>query len=323
VLRNSFILRNWFIFNHWISELNSINNDRIVVCIPAFNESKNIEDIIKRAKRYASDVIVYDDGSVDDTTELAKAAGAIVIRHPSNKGYGAAIKALFQIARERIGSDIIVTMDSDGQHDPDQIPTIVKPILDGGADIVIGSRFLDYDDKEKLPSYRSIGIKAITKLTQSVSYNNLTDAQSGFRAYSKYALLKINLFEEGMAISTEILLKAKERNLQIKEVPITIKYNTGSSTSTHNPISHGIGVMYTIIQFISLRHPLAFYALPGTVLLIIAGVYMANALELFSRTEYVSTNMILVSVGTAVLGVVLLSTGSILYMIISLLRGRI
>lgn len=303
--------------------MNLINKGKIVVCIPAFNESKTIGEVITRAKKYADDIIVYDDGSTDNTTELAKAAGAVVFRHPVNKGYGAAIKALFHIAREKEGIDIIVTMDSDGQHDPDQIPTVVKPIQDSDSDIVIGSRFLSYGNKEKLPSYRSVGIKAITKLTQTVSYSNLTDAQSGFRAYSKNALLKINLVEEGMAISTEILLKAKEKSLQIKEVPIAIKYNTGNSTSTHNPLSHGIGVMYTIIQFISLRHPLAFYALPGIVLLIISGLYMASALDLYSKTEYISTNMIIVSIGTAAVGVVLLSTGSILYMLLTVFKGKI
>jgi glycosyltransferase involved in cell wall biosynthesis len=294
---------------------------RILVCIPAFNEAKNIADIIQNAKSHATEVIVYDDGSVDNTDEVAKAAGATVIRSSINKGYGNAIKALFQIAKER-NADIMVTLDSDGQHNADQIPSVIEPIVNDGIDLVIGSRFLSDQDKQKVPMYRSVGIRTITKLTRAASYNNITDAQSGFRAYSKNALSKLNLFEEGMAVSTEILLRAKEKNMLIREVPVMVNYNV-EKPSTHNPLTHGIGILYNVIQFISLRHPLAFYGIPGIVLLLVAVLFMSKSLELFSATRYVSTNMIIIATGTALIGVVLLSTGAILYTLIALLKGRI
>jgi len=294
---------------------------RILVCIPAFNEAKTIVDIIMNSKKYAEGVIVYDDGSTDDTYELAKSCGAAVIKSPKNTGYGTAIRALFQAAKDQ-NADVMITLDSDGQHNPDQIPRLIEPILTQGFDVVIGSRFLNKNDKEKVPRYRSFGIKTITKLTQSASYSGLTDSQSGFRAYNKNALSKINLFEDGMAVSTEILLRAREKNLIAKEVPITIDYQT-SDTSTQNPISHGIGVLYSVMQFISLRHPLAFYGLPGIVLLGVAALFIKNALNLFSATGYVSTNMILISVGIAVVGVILLATAAIVYTLIALLKGRI
>ena len=297
-----------------------MDDARILVCIPAFNEAKSITEIISKSKKYASGVIVYDDGSSDDTSEVAKSAGAIVIRNPENKGYGVAIRSLFQAAKEQ-DADIMVTLDSDGQHDPDQIAEVIEP-LKQGFDIVIGSRFLKRDVKQKVPRYRSLGIKTITKLTQAASYHGLTDSQSGFRAYNKNALSKINLFEDGMAVSVEILLRAKEKNLSTVEVPITISYDS-RDTSTHNPISHGIGVLYSVFQFISLRHPLAFYGLPGIALLGIAAYFLKNALHLFSTTGYVSTNMILISVGIAVVGVVLLATAAIVYTLIALLRGKI
>jgi len=297
-----------------------MDDARILVCIPAFNEAKSITEIISKSKKYASGVIVYDDGSSDDTSEVAKSAGAIVIRNPENKGYGVAIRSLFQAAKEQ-DADIMVTLDSDGQHDPDQIAEVIEP-LKQGFDIVIGSRFLKRDGKQKVPRYRSFGIKTITKLTQAASYHGLTDSQSGFRAYNKNALSKINLFEDGMAVSVEILLRAKEKNLSTVEVPITISYDS-RETSTHNPISHGIGVLYSVFQFISLRHPLAFYGLPGIALLGIAAYFLKNALHLFSTTGYVSTNMILISVGIAVVGVVLLATAAIVYTLIALLRGKI
>ena len=292
---------------------------KILVCVPAFNEAENIENIIIKSKKYADEVIVYDDGSTDNTSELASAAGASVIKSPKNTGYGSAIRALFQAARER-NADIMVTLDSDGQHNPDQIPDVIEPIKQG-FDIVLGSRYLG-NNQGKVPRIRSFGIKTITKLAQSASYKGITDSQSGFRAYSRNALSKINLFEDGMAVSTEILLRASEKKLSSAEVPITVRYDL-KDTSTHNPITHGIGVLYSVFQFVSLRHPLAFYGLPGIVLLIIAAFFMRNALNLFSNTGYVSTNMILIAVGIAVVGVVLLATAAILYTIIALLRDKI
>ncbi|MGH9877104.1 MAG: glycosyltransferase family 2 protein [Nitrososphaera sp.] len=293
----------------------------IVVCIPAFNEAKNIGTVVRAATAYADKVLVCDDGSSDFTGEKAAEAGAAVIKHPVNRGYGAAIKTLFRAAKEE-GADIMVTLDSDGQHNPDQIPLIIKPILDEGHDVVIGSRFINNEDSKKVPAYRSFGIKAITKLMQLTSHRNLTDAQSGFRAYSKNALEKIDLTEEGMAVSTEILMRAGQTNLHVKEVPISVRYDV-EDASTHNPILHGVGIVLTIIKFLSVYHPLSFYGLPGIGFLIVAGIYVTWALDIFSATRYVSTNMILVAVGSAVIGVMLLLTAVILYTISALLREKV
>jgi glycosyltransferase involved in cell wall biosynthesis len=301
--------------------LSRIIDNKILVCIPAYNEAKNIAQIVTRCLEYATKVVVFDDGSTDNTDEIAMNAGASVVRGLKNRGYGVAIRSLFQIAKEEL-ADVMITLDSDGQHDPAQIVKMLESIREEGVDIVIGSRFLTREDSERVPKYRSFGIKTITRLTQVASYKNITDAQSGFRAYNKNAITKINLYEQGMGVSTEILMRAKEKDLLIKEVPITIKYEVEDS-STHNPLSHGMGVVYTVMQFISLRHPLAFYSLPGIVMLIVAAFYMNNAMELYSATKYISTNMILVSVGTAVVGVVLFATGVILYTLTALLRGRI
>lgn len=302
------------------SNRNLTGNLYVVACIPAYNEAKTIADIIRSAKRYVNEVIVYDDGSMDNTDEIAKAAGASVIRSLFNKGYGVAIKILFQAAKEK-NADIMITLDSDGQHNPDQIPAVLEPILKDGFDIVIGSRFLNDSDRQKVPAYRSFGVKTITRFTQAASYNNITDAQSGFRAYNKIALSKINLFEQGMAVSTEILLRAKEKNMLIKEVPVTIEYNV-LNPSTHNPLSHGISTLYSIIQFISLRHPLAFYGIPGIILLAISGLFMYTQVDLYSATKYISTNLILVSLGAAITGMILLATAVIINTITALLKVR-
>jgi glycosyltransferase involved in cell wall biosynthesis len=293
---------------------------RVLVCIPAYNESKTIGDIVRKAKNYADEVIIYDDGSTDNTYDMAKAAGADdVVRSPVNNGYGVAIRTLFQAAREK-KSDIMVTMDSDGQHNPEQIPDIIKPIVEEGIDMVIGSRFMSLKDTQRVPRYRTLGIKAITKLAQSASYSNITDSQNGFRAYSKNAVLKLNLFENGMPVSTEILLNAKQKNLSLKEVPIEVSYDV-EAASSQNPVLHGTGLVFTLMQFVALHHPLASFGIPGVILLIIAAVFTNTALDLFSKNEYVSTNLIMVSVGSGVVGAVLLVTCTILYTLTALLKG--
>lgn len=303
-------------------DLSEKQSARIIVCIPAHNESKAIGEIVRKAKNYATEIIVYDDGSTDNTYDVAKAAGADnIIRSPVNNGYGVAIRTLFQAAREK-NADVMVTIDSDGQHSPDQIPDIVKPILEESLDMVIGSRFLSSQDAHKVPRYRSLGIKTITKLAQSASYNNITDSQNGFRAYSRNALLKLNLFENGMPVSSEILLNARQKNLSVKEVPITVRYDV-EGLSSQNPLLHGAGLLFTLMQFISLRHPLASYGVPGIALLIVAAVFANIALDLLSKNGYVSTNLIMVSVGSGMVGAVLLVTSTILYTLTALLRGRI
>lgn len=286
-------------------------NPRIVVCIPAYNEAKNIAGVIKNASAYCSEVIVCDDGSIDNTDEVAKNAGAKVIRHLVNKGYGSAIKTLFNAAKES-GADIMLTIDSDGQHNPDQIPSIIEPILKNQADIVIGSRFLVKGDSEKVPMYRTIGIKTITKLAQMVSYGDITDAQSGFRAYSKKALSLIQLTHDGMAVSTEILFKAKDGGLRIKEVPVTITYDV-EEASTHHPLSHGLHIVTSIIKFISIRHPLAFYGISGLAFLGLAAIFAGLTIDLYAAEGVFSLNMTVLAVGLGIFGLILVVTGIVLY----------
>jgi glycosyltransferase involved in cell wall biosynthesis len=292
----------------------------IMVCIPAYNEEKNISQVIQNSKKFAKEVIVYDDGSTDETSKVATECGAIVIRNPKNKGYGKALSELFRYSLQR-NVDIMLTLDSDGQHDPDQIPSLIEPILKNEADVVLGSRFLKREITKSIPSYRSLGIRAITKVARVASYDNITDSQSGFRAYNNNALSKLRLYEDGMAISTEILLKAKDQDLKVTEVPITIKYFQDSST--HNPVSHGISVMTHLLRHLSFRKPLIFYGLPGLFFLIISSVFMYSALDQFSTTRYVSTNMIILSLGFALMGMMLLATSAIIFTMLTLFKERI
>ena len=299
-----------------------INNDRkVLVCIPAFNESNSIAGIVRAARKYATEVLVCDDGSEDGTGPIAEEAGADVIKHTKNKGYGAVMKTLFEAARNR-DPDVMVTLDSDGQHDPDKIPDVIKPILEGDFDLVIGSRFLADNAGEHVPALRKIGIKIITSIVKGISYEDITDAQSGFRAYSREAISKIHLFEKGMSVSTEILVKAKEKDLKMTEVPLTIRYNIADG-STHNPVSHGMNVIYSVLQFIIVKHPLLFYGLPGLVLIIVSAIFINQALELFSATRYVSTPLILLAVGSATIGIIMLITSTLIYAMKTMMSGKI
>jgi len=210
----------------------------ITVGIPAYNEEKNIASIIVKLKKIAQKIIVCNDGSTDLTGEIAQKLGAVVINHPKNLGYGSGIRSIFQKAKE-IDSDILVTFDADGQHQVEDIKKVIEPILKNKADIVIGSRFLE-NKNVSAPEYRKIGIKLITKVTNSTLKEKITDSQSGFRAYNKDVLSKLEPGDIGMGISTEILIKASSRGFKIAEVPINILYE--GNTSSHNPVSHGTSV---------------------------------------------------------------------------------
>ena len=252
---------------------------------------------------------------------MARSEGAFVIKHLKNKGYGSAIKTLFDYARKEKYS-VLVTLDSDGQHDADDIPKIAEPIFRGNAEIVIGSRFLKKFSERNIPKYREIGIKTITKVIRATSYKNLSDSQSGFRAYSKNAISKIAVFEEGMAVSTEILFNAKEHDLSVLEVPIMVRYDVDNA-STLNPLTHGFSVLTSVFRYASVQHPLSFYSLPGFGLVLVGIFFMGWALEIFSETGGVPTNLILYSIGFGVIGIVMIATGTILYSMIILIRGKL
>uniref|UniRef100_A0A7C5TK81 Glycosyltransferase family 2 protein n=1 Tax=Ignisphaera aggregans TaxID=334771 RepID=A0A7C5TK81_9CREN len=289
----------------------------MVACIPAYNEEKTIAKVISKARKYVDKVIVCDDGSTDMTAEIAKALGAEVIRHQKNMGYGAAIGSLFLKARE-IGADVMVTLDADGQHDPDDIPRLIEPILNGEADIVIGSRFLS--DEREIPMYRKVGIKIINHIMR-IKIGKLSDTQSGFRAYSKRALEAIKPTEKGMAVSTEILLKAKEFGLNIKEVPVKILYNV-EKTSKMNPVVHGLDVILGTIKHMSVRHPLMFYGVPGIISLLVALISGSTLIYLFNMTRYFSIPLALITIGFGLLGTILLLTAVILWITIEVVKER-
>ena len=290
----------------------------IIVGIPAFNEEKNIAVLIIQLKKIADKIIVCNDGSTDLTSKIAEGLGATVINHAKNLGYGAAIRSIFLKAKD-LGGDILVTFDADGQHRIEDINRVIKPIINEESDLVIGSRFLDKSEKE-VPQYRKVGIKIITKVTNATIKKQLTDSQSGFRAYSKKVLNELNPSELGMGISTEILIKASAKNFRISEVPIKITYD--GNTSTHNPILHGSSVLLSTIKFTSIEHPLKFYGIPSMIFFAIGLFFVYFSTQYYAEIGRLNTNLTLVAAGTMLIAVVLLITSILLYSLISVVREK-
>jgi glycosyltransferase involved in cell wall biosynthesis len=288
----------------------------VTIGIPAFNEEKNIAGIISKLKKYADTIIVCDDGSTDLTGKISEELGTIVITHEKNKGYGASINSLFLKAKE-LETNIFVTFDADGQHRVEDIPIVTEPIINNKAEIVIGSRFLE-TKSEEMPNYRKVGIKLITKVTNLSIKEKLTDSQSGFRAYSKKALDEIIPSDEGMGVSTEILIKASNLDLKMAEVPIKVSYE--GETSTKDPISHGSSVIFSTIKFTSIHNPLKFYGIPGIIFLGIGLGFIAWTIQIYSTHQEIITNVSLIGIGCIVLGAVLLMTAVILFSLVTLIN---
>ena len=288
----------------------------ITIGIPAYNEENNIASIIVKLKKIAQKIIVCDDGSTDLTGEIAQKLGATVIRHPKNLGYGSGIRSIFQKAKE-IDSDILVTFDADGQHQVEDIKKVIEPILKNNADLVIGSRFLDNKTID-VPEYRKIGIKLITKVTNSTLEEKITDSQSGFRAYNKDIITKLEPGDVGMGISTEILIKASSHGFKITEVPINILYD--GNTSTHNPVSHGTSVLLSTIKYISIEHPLKFYGIPSLIFFVIGLSFTFFAVQYYTEIGRLNTNLTLIAAGTILIGVILIITTILLYSLVSVVR---
>jgi glycosyltransferase involved in cell wall biosynthesis len=295
----------------------------VVAGIPAYDEEKNIAKVIISVSKYVDKVIVCDDGSRDMTAEIASALGADVVRHRRNMGYGASIASLFKRAKEA-GADVMVTIDGDGQHNAADLPMLTKPITDGEADIVIGSRFSEGGEGAKsVPTYRKIGIKAITKLSTKTGAGEdglLTDSQSGLRAYSRRALELVRPGEMGMGASTEILVHASSARLKVTEVPVSISYHEDSST--HNPVVHGLDVVLSTLKLLSIKHPLLFYGIPGLLSSITALAFLWWDLSIFAESGRLVTNIALISLGTGVIGIILMAIAVMLWVLVSVIRGE-
>jgi len=287
---------------------------KTLAAIPAWNQEMRVASIVHLTKGHVDAVLVINDGSNDRTAKLAEMAGAIVLNHDVNKGYGGALKSCFHYAKEN-GYDAMVILDSDGQHDPDQIPAVFRPVIDQSADISIGSRFLDSD--VDVPRYRKVGIGVITKLTNTASGNGLAikDSQSGFRAYSKRAIEAIEIFENDMGASVEILLQANKHGLKIAEVPISINYDEDSSSQ--NPVGHGLRVVGSIVRYMEFEHPLLVFGVTGFIMVCVSSILGAWSYYNYDQSGFLPFGPTILALLFMISGMLMGITGLILHAVIS------
>jgi len=289
----------------------------MLACIPAFNVEKTIGKVVKECLLYVDEVLVCDDGSSDNTSLIAEKNGAEVVRHEKNYGYGAALITLFDKAREK-NPDVMITLDADGQHIPEFIPQLIAPLSYKGTDVVIGSRFMK--NNSNTPQFRKTGIKIITAATNIDGKLKLTDAQSGFRAYTKNAMQLIHPTEYGMSASTEILSKVVNKGLKIVEVPIVISYDGTDSKSKAVP--HGIVVLMNVLKYMSIKHPITSYGLPGVALIIVGMILGIQFFDVYFNDQKVFIGTLIGSVITFLAGTILVTTSILLFSMANLIRDK-
>jgi glycosyltransferase involved in cell wall biosynthesis len=243
---------------------------RLAVFLPAYNEAKTIGNVIRRIERKIAGVdevlvIVVDDGSTDDTAQQAIDAGAFVVKHSTNLGVGQAFGDGIAKALE-LGADIISNLDADGQHDPSEIPQLIAPILAEQADVVLGSRFMN-GSRPKMPIMKDLGNRFFTKLMTMATGVRFTDTQSGFRAFSRTAALKLNLFSK-FTYTQEALITLVSNGMIVQEVPITVKPRKGKSKVVKTWHNYGFRALAIILRSFRDVRPLTFFGILCSVALI-------------------------------------------------------
>ncbi|MFW6102495.1 MAG: glycosyltransferase family 2 protein [Chloroflexota bacterium] len=278
---------------------------KVLAGIAAYNEARYVGSIVVQARRYVDEVIVVDDGSTDNTASVAELAGATVVRHSENRGKGAAIQSILAEAKKR-NPDVLVLLDADAQHDPNEIPVLIKPISEG-FDLVIGSREAQ---EGKTPRYRRIGKKVIFHSSRFASQTNVYDSESGFRALSPRAINELELKANGFAVESEMITLAADKNLKITEVPISNIYTKDGSTL--HPITHGIDVLSRIIVMVSERRPLFVFGLVGGILLVIGLVFGFRVINIAATKGDLAIGSAVLTALFIISGILSIFTGIIL-----------
>jgi len=286
----------------------------IIAAIPCFNEELFIGSVALKTKDYVDQVLVIDDGSTDKTAMVAEKAGATVIRHGSNKGKGAAVSTAFEYAR-KAGCKALVLLDGDGQHDPAYIPSLIKPVLEDKADMVVGSRYMEV--KSSIPGYRTWGHRVLTFFTNLGSRVKLTDSQSGLRAFSPKAIQAFSFVEQGLSVESEMQFLANDTSLRVTEIPINVGYY---SKAKRSPLAHGMGVLNSIMGLISRRIPLFFFGVPGVLMLAFGFWEGWRVIHGWDTYHDFWLGPALIAVLLCVVGALSLFTGLILHTIRSFLK---
>ncbi|MFC7095831.1 glycosyltransferase family 2 protein [Halobaculum marinum] len=245
-----------------------IETARVLAGIPAYNEASTIGDVVRDVSQYVDSVLVVDDGSDDRTVEEAREAGAVVVEHGRNRGYGGALKTIFEQAA-RTGVDHLVVLDADSQHDPADVPRLIETQRQEGADLVIGSRFVEGGTTDA-PLYRRFGLIVVNSLTNIGAgairpRNWVNDTQSGFRAYSRdliESLAADDTIADRMSASTDILNHAVSRGCSVVEVGTDVSYDVEEANTRH-PLAHGLTLVHNLLLTFERRRPVSTLGVPG------------------------------------------------------------
>lgn len=223
----------------------------ISVVIPAFNEEQTVGSVVRRTRKVLQmlvekyELIVIDDGSTDKTARFALHNGAIVISNGGNLGKGRAIMKGFQEAR----GNIVITMDGDGANEPEEIPKLLHPVLEGNrVDVVIGSRFKGYIEDDAIPRRNILGNKIINIVLSFILGQRITDSQSGFRVYKRTVVENLFINSSGFEVETEVLLKVFKRDFKVKEIAISCKKRDGTSSKLRF-FRDGLRILKAILRY--------------------------------------------------------------------------
>ncbi|WP_431358831.1 glycosyltransferase family 2 protein [Halovenus amylolytica] len=254
----------------------------VLVGIPAYNEAGTIREVIEAAMPHADEVLVVDDGSVDETRQQARTAGAMVLSHDENQGYGATLGTIFEYASHCNAAHLVI-IDADGQHDVTDIPDLIRTQQETGVEIVTGSRFSG-GSKSEIPRYRRFGLGVINTLTNvglrlGYSYPSVSDTQCGFRAYDRDAIESMATAPDignGMGASLDIIFQAARDGHEIVEVPTRIDYDV-EDASTQNPVVHGLSLLGSLIVAVAQDRPGRMAAIGLTAVSVVALFILALA----------------------------------------------
>lgn len=288
---------------------------QVIAIIPAYNEERFIGSVVLKTLPYAREVIVVDDGSTDGTGKLAALAGALVMRHETNQGKGRAINTGLEAAVQ-YQPGAVVMLDADGQHCIEDLPRVAAPVLQGEADLVIGSRYLQ--NSSKVPRSRIWGHWFFNRLTGWASGADSTDSQSGFRAFSPTALECLHFRSQGFSVESEMQFLAHEHGLRLREVEITIRYDDKPKRPV---LAHGLSVLNGILYLVGQYRPLLYLGVPGSLLLLSGVLLGIRVVNRFNQIGQLATGTALVGVMFAIFGLLLLSTGFMLHSIRGLLKN--
>jgi glycosyltransferase involved in cell wall biosynthesis len=290
----------------------------IYAVLPAYNEELVIGSVVLRTRQFVDRVIVVDDGSSDRTAEVAKLAGADVIRLDHNTGKAYALLLGLRHARET-GCTVAVMLDADGQHDPSEIPRVAGMVSIGKADLVIGSRFL-YKNRS-IPPYRQFGQKTLDLFTNIGSKAKVTDSQSGFRALSCQALDNLDFKSDGYNVESDMIAHFTAMGLPIMEVPISVNYNVPNKHKKH-PLTHGLGVLSRLIDLITRKRPLLMFGLPGVIFVAIGLLSAYQAFNEYYVTSKFSYTLSMVSLVFLVIGMFMGISGLLLNTLVSIINEQ-